>query len=58
MEVVRTDEGLKIHIECHKRPGLLVEIMELLESCGLNVEEASIACQEHLVFDGIGSEVH
>lgn len=57
VDVVRSDKGLKIHIECHKKPGLLVEIMELLETCGLNVEQASIACQEHLVFDGIGSEV-
>lgn len=57
VEVVRIEEGLKIHIECCKVPGLLVEIMELLESCGLNVEQASIACQDHLVFDGIGCEV-
>lgn len=57
VEVVRIEEGLKIHIECWKVPGLLVEIMELLESYGLNVEQASIACQDHLVFDGIGSEV-
>lgn len=55
---MRIEEGLKIHIECCKVLGLLVEIMELLESCGLNVEQASIACQDHLVFDGIGCEVN
>lgn len=32
------EEGLKIYIECDKRFGLLVEIMELLELRGLNVE--------------------
>ncbi|XP_024356358.1 transcription factor SCREAM2 [Physcomitrium patens] len=57
VEIVRTEEGLKIHIECDKRPGLLVEIMELLESRGLNVEQASIACVDQLVFDGISSEI-
>lgn len=57
VEVVRTEQGLNIHIECVKRPGLLVDIMELLESSGLNVEQASIICQEHLIFDGLGSEV-
>lgn len=57
MEVVQTQGRLKIHVECEKRSGLLVDIMEVLESSGLNVEQASITCQEHLVFDGVGSEV-
>ncbi|XP_024360345.1 transcription factor SCREAM2 [Physcomitrium patens] len=56
VKVRRTKEGLNIHIECDKRPGLLVDIMELLESRGLNMEQASIVCVEQLVFDGIGSE--
>jgi hypothetical protein len=34
-----------------------VNIMKLLESSGLNVEQASIACFDHLVFEGIGSEI-
>lgn len=57
VEVVQTQGRLKIHVECEKRSGLLVDIMEVLESSGLNVEQASITCQEHLVFDGVGSEV-
>lgn len=52
-----TKEGLKIHIECEKRPGLLRDIMELLESRGLNVEKASVAFDEHFVLDCVGSEV-
>lgn len=56
VEVVRTEAGLRIHIECGMRPGLLLAIMELLESSGLTVEEAIVECVERLVFDGIGLE--
>jgi hypothetical protein len=48
---------LRIHRECGMRPGLLLAIMELLESSGLTVEEATVECVERLVFDGIGLEV-
>lgn len=51
------DEGLKIHIECDKRPGLLVDIMELLELNGLNLEQANIACLEHLSLEALSLEV-
>ncbi|XP_073390971.1 transcription factor ICE1-like isoform X1 [Physcomitrium patens] len=57
VEVMSTKEGLKIHIECEKRPGLLRDIMELLESRGLNVEKASVAFDEHFVLDCVGSEI-
>ena len=57
VEVMRTEAGLRIHIECLMRPGLLLAIMELLESSGLTVEEASVECVERLVFHGLGLEV-
>jgi (p)ppGpp synthase/HD superfamily hydrolase len=60
VEVVRTEEGsLKIHMECVKRPHVLADIMEMLESSGMNVEEVSIAYDEdsQFVFDCVGSEV-
>ncbi|KAG0556692.1 hypothetical protein KC19_11G072200 [Ceratodon purpureus] len=56
VEVVRTEAGFRIHIECGMRPGLLLAIMELLESSGLSVEEATVECEERLVFNGIGLE--
>lgn len=59
VEVEGTEEGLRIHIECEKRPRVLAEIMEFLESSGLNVEEVSIDYHEdsHFSFDCVGSEV-
>jgi hypothetical protein len=50
---------LKIHMECVKRPHVLADIMEMLESSGMNVEEVSIAYDEdsQFVFDCVGSEV-
>ncbi|KAG0609093.1 hypothetical protein M758_8G156800 [Ceratodon purpureus] len=59
VEVVRTEEGLKIHIQCEKRPRVLADIMELLESSGMNVEQISIVYQDdsQFVFDCVGSEL-
>lgn len=50
---------MKIHMECVKRPRVLADIMEMLESSGMNVEEVSIAYDEdsQFVFDCVGSEV-
>jgi len=56
--VVRTEPGLKMHVECETRPGLLLGMMEMLESSGLSVEQANIECvDQRLVFDGIGVPV-
>ena len=59
VEVVRTEEGLRIHIQCEKRPHVLADIMEMLESSGMSVDQVSIAYHEdsQFVFDCVGSQV-
>lgn len=57
VEVVSTGAGLRIRVDCDKRPSLLADIMKVLESRGLNVEEASVAFEERFVLDCVGSVV-
>lgn len=57
MEVVSTRAGLRIHVECDKRPSLLADIMKVLEARGLNVEGAGVAFEERFVLDCVGSLV-
>lgn len=59
VEVVGNEEGFRIHIECERRPRVLADIMEMLESSGMSVEQVSIAYREdsQFVFDCLGSEV-
>lgn len=54
----RTEEGLKMHVECETRPGLMLGMMEMLESWGLSLDQANIECvDQRLILDGTGSEV-
>lgn len=53
-----TRAGLRIHVECDKRPSLLADIMKVLEARGLNVEGAGVAFEERFVLDCAGSLVH
>lgn len=57
VEVESTRAGLRIRVECDKRAGLLVEVMKVLESSGLNVEGAGVAFEERFVLDCVGSVV-
>lgn len=57
VEVVSTRAGLRIHVECDKRPSLLADIMIVLEARGLNVEGAGVAFEERFVLDCVGSLV-
>jgi len=57
VEVVSTRAGLRIHVECDKRPSLLADIMKVLEARGLNVEGAGVAFEERFVLDCVGSLV-
>ena len=59
VSVELTEGGLRIHIQCEKRPRVLADIMDFLESSGMNVDQVSIAYQEdsQFVFDCLGSKV-
>ncbi|XP_024358924.1 transcription factor ICE1 [Physcomitrium patens] len=54
VEVGRNEKGLKIYVECNNTSGLLVDILNLLESSGMNVEQARISCQEVLFLECLG----
>jgi transcriptional regulator of aromatic amino acid metabolism len=54
---VSTRAGLRIRVECDKRAGLLADIVKVLESRGLNVEEANVGFEDRFVLDCIGSLV-
>ncbi|XP_024358843.1 transcription factor SCREAM2 isoform X2 [Physcomitrium patens] len=51
VEVVRRDGLLEVWIVCANRPSLLVDVMEAVESRGLAVTHARIACHNDIVFE-------
>lgn len=55
VEVVSNRAGLRVRVECEKSPGLLGEVMAVLEGRGLNVEEASVALEDRFVLDCFGT---
>lgn len=59
IEVVGSEGVLRIHVECERRPHVLANIMEFLESTGMNADQVSIAYhgESQFVFDCVGSEV-
>jgi UTP:GlnB (protein PII) uridylyltransferase len=45
VEVMKRDPGgMEVRIVCANRPGLLVDVMEAVESRGLTITHARIAC--------------
>jgi hypothetical protein len=57
VEVTRKEGKLEVRIVCVNRPGLLVDIMGVLESSRLTVLQASIACHDDILFEALSLEV-
>lgn len=53
----RTDTLLEVRIACANRPGLLVDIMEAIESTGLAITHTRIACHNDCVVEYLSLEV-
>lgn len=51
VEVMRTEGVLEVRLVCTNRPGLLVDVMEAVESRGLTVMDANIACHNNFVVE-------
>jgi len=54
---MKRDGVLEVRIVCANRPGLLVDVMEAVESRGLTVVDAKIACHSNIVFEYLSLEV-
>jgi len=57
VEVMKRDGVLEVRMVCANRPGLLVDLMEAVESHGLTVIDAKIACHSNIVFEYLSLEV-
>lgn len=51
VEVMKRDGVLEVRMVCANRPGLLVDVMETVESRGLTVIDAKIACDSNIVIE-------
>jgi len=55
---MKRDHGvLEVRIVCANRLGLLVDVMEAVESRGLTVTHAKISCHSDVVFEYLSLEV-
>lgn len=54
---MKRDGVLEVHIVCANRPGLLVDVMAAVESRGLTIAHAKIACHSDIVFEYLSLEV-
>lgn len=57
VEVVRIDGLLEVRLMCSNRPGVLVDVMEAVESRGLTIVQARIKCHNDIVFQKLRLEV-
>ena len=57
VEVMKTDGVMEVRILCANRPGLLIDVMEAVESRGLAVTHAQIVCHSDIVFRYLNPEV-
>lgn len=56
VEVMKRDGVLEVRMVCANRPGLLVDVMEAVESRGLTVVDAKIASHSNIVFEYLSLE--
>lgn len=57
VDVARQDGLLEVRIVCANRPGLLVDVMEAVESRGFTIMQARIACHNEIVVEYLSLEV-
>jgi len=57
VNVAKRNGLLEVSIVCANRPGLLVEIMEAIESAGLTIMYTRIACHDEIVVEHLSIEV-
>ncbi|KAG0601964.1 hypothetical protein M758_11G151300 [Ceratodon purpureus] len=56
VDVARQDGLLEVRIVCANRPGLLVDVMEAVESRGFTIMQARIACHNEIVVEYLSLE--
>ena len=57
VKVVKRGEDLQIKISCKKKSGLLIALMEVMESSGLVFSYVDVSCNEDIHIKALGNQV-
>lgn len=56
VEVINVNQGLRIYVSCQKRPGLMADLMVVLETAGLVFDEVNASCHNSLTIDAFTTQ--
>lgn len=56
VNVVRGDAGLQISLVCKKKSGLLIALMEAMDSFGIVLSKVNVCCRNGIVIDALSTQ--
>lgn len=56
VNVVRGEGGLQISLVCKKKSGLLIALMEAIESFGLVLSKVNVCCRDGIMIDALSTQ--